>query len=233
MRKQKIIILLLLLSTVGYSQTDGNYEYTKEFTWGINKNTNGGLIGGVVMKFSRALTDTQFRTIGFEAINVKHQKEYKISSIDGGQYQPGKSHHLFAIRGQYGRDFILFKKAPQNGVQINASVAAGPSFGIIAPYFVVLNSTGESVPYTDSSQFNDVQGSGSVMEGLSKASIRPGLNAKASITFEMGAFKSNVTGFELGMLLEAYPKKVELMLNEENKAVYFSGFITIFYGNRR
>ena len=235
MKKQTALLVLFLfyLSPMAIGQSDGNYDYTKEFTWGINKNTNGGLIGGAVMKFSRALNDQQFRTIGFEIINVKHPKELKRPSHTGGQFQYGKSNHLFALRGQYGRDFILFKKAPQSGVQINASITAGPTLGIVAPYYVVLGSTGKAEPYTDPSTIDQIQGSGSILDGLSSASILPGLNAKTSISFEMGAFKSNVTGFELGLLMEAYPKEVELMLDHDNRAVYFSAFITLFYGNRK
>ncbi len=37
---------------------------------------------------------------------------------------------------QYGRDLILFKKAPQQGVEIKAVFAIGPSIGVVAPYYV-------------------------------------------------------------------------------------------------
>ena len=38
----------------------------------------------------------------------------------------GKSNYLYAIRLQYGRDIILFKKAPQQGVEIKLVTAIGP-----------------------------------------------------------------------------------------------------------
>ena len=41
-----IFIFLFFTAALAKAQSDGNYEYTKEFVWGFNKNTNGGLLGG-------------------------------------------------------------------------------------------------------------------------------------------------------------------------------------------
>jgi hypothetical protein len=238
MKKNTLILLLVLVSFAGNAQTDGKYDYTKEFIWGISKNTNGGMIGGFIMRFSSALGNKQFRTIGFEMMNVKFPQEVRRNSPEGNPFIYGKSNYLYAIRAQYGRDFILFKKAPQQGVQINASIAAGPTIGIIAPYYVKLTS-GESVPFGidpatgQMMSYARISGTGHLFQGLGQSSIKPGLNLKTSISFEMGAFKSNVTGIELGTMIEAYAGKIELMPMEDAKSVYLSAFITLFYGSRR
>lgn len=235
---------LTLISWRGLAQSDGQYEYTKEFIWGINKNTNGGLIGGFVMKFSSAISETQFRTIGFELMNVKHPKEHRRNSTSGNPFIYGKSHYLYAIRAQYGRDFILFKKAPQQGVQINASVAAGPTIGVVAPYYVKIGDNPKAVPFGYDPKtvntgtpvlysYQSISATGHLFQGLGQSSIKPGINMKASLLFEMGAFKSNVTGFEIGTMLEAYAGKVELMPQESNRAVFLSAFVTLFYGHRK
>ena len=226
------------MTFAGKAQTDGNYDYTKEFIWGISKNTYDGMIGGFIMRFSSALGKKQFRTIGFELMNVKLPQEVRRNSQEGNPFIYGKSNYLYAIRAQYGRDFILFKKAPQQGVQINASIAGGPTIGIIAPYYVKLNS-GESVqfgidPATGQMlSYARISGTGHLFQGLFDSSIKPGLNLKTSLTFEMGAFKSSVTGIELGTMLEVYAGKIELMPLEKSRSVYLSAFITLFYGSRR
>lgn len=216
------------------AQSDGNYDYTKEFVWGINKNTNGGLIGGFIFKWSKALNEKTFRTIGFELMNVKHPKEHQISN-GRGQFIFGKSQYLYAIRSQYGRDIILFKKAPQKGVQINFAFAGGPTLGVIAPYYVRSASDQQTYPYTPEQfpLYTSIMGTGNLFEGLGESSLTVGLNAKASLIFEMGAFKSNVTGFEIGTLMEVYPKTIELMPLEDNRAFFISAFITFFYGKRK
>ena len=245
MQKKLVFILSLVLMThMGLAQSSGQYDYTKEFIWGINKNTNGGLIGGFVMKFSSAISETQFRTIGFELMNVKHPKEHRRNSAAGNPFIYGKSNYLYAIRAQYGRDFILFKKAPQQGVQINASLAAGPTIGVIAPYFVKVGDAGAVQfgydPKTIGAgrtptlySYQSITGTGHLFQGLGQSSIKPGINAKASLTFEMGAFKSNVTGFEIGAMVETYAGKIELMPAEDDRSTFVSAFITLFYGHRK
>lgn len=216
-----------------YSQTDGNYDYTKEFIWGFNKNTNGGLIGGFMFKWSRALDERSFRSIGFELMNVKHPKEKRISSVQG-QFIFGKMNYLYAIRAHYGKDHILFKKAPQKGVQINWAYAAGPTIGVIAPYYV-RNSDGQAMQYTpdDFPTAGTIAGTGTLFQGLGESKLTAGLSAKTSLVFEMGAFKSSVTGFEIGAMIEAYPQVIELMPLEQNRAVFLSAFLTLFYGKRK
>jgi len=233
-KKYVIFVFLTLSGLFASAQTDGNYDYTKEFIWGINKNTRGGLIGGFIFKWGTSISETQFRTIGLELMNVKHPKEFRIRSQNGNQFIYAKENYLYAIRLQYGRDFLLYKKAPQQGVQINASVAGGPTIGVIAPYYV-RNVDGRTMQYDPNFHVspNSISGTGQIFQGLGQSKIKPGIHVKGSISFELGAFKSNVTGFEVGVLGEVYAGKINLMPFEESKAGFMSAFITLFYGKRK
>ncbi|MCV9388590.1 hypothetical protein [Reichenbachiella ulvae] len=233
MKKIAVLFTFLLLSQHLLAQTDGNYEYTKEFIWGINKNTNGGLIGGFMFRWSSARGEKKFRSIGFELMNVKHPKENRISNGQS-QFIYGKSNFLYSIRAQYGFDHLLFKKAPDKGVQINFNYSIGPTLGVIAPYYVQDgNGDSKQFSFEDFPTWNSIARTGHVFEGLGESELAFGVNARAGLLFEMGAFKSNVTGFEIGALIEAFTKEIELMPREDNKAVFLSAYITIFYGSRR
>lgn len=233
MKKIVAISLLLLLSQLVVAQTDGNYEYTKEFIWGINKNTNSGLIGGFMLRWSSARSEKKFRSIGFEAVSVKHPKENRISNGQS-QFVYGKSNFLYSIRMQYGYDHLVFKKAPDKGVQINFNYSIGPTIGVIAPYYLQ-DSNGDSKQFSfdDFPSWTSVSRTGYLFEGLGESKLAIGVNARAGLLFEMGAFKSHVTGFELGAMLEAFTQKIEIMPEEKNNAVFLSGYITIFYGSRK
>jgi len=240
--KRILFLLVLCLKFVFASgQDDGNYQYTREFDWGINKNTNGGLIGGCMIKKSRAINSTTFRTFGAEIMNVKHPKEdRRVSPNSGNSYIFGKSNYLYALRLQTGFDKILFKKAPQQGVQITYGFAAGPTIGILAPYFVeVVFNNGDGVvkqqfdPENPQHTARNIVGSGRLFQGLGKSIIIPGVNAKVSMNFEFGTFKSNVTGFELGLNAEAYSYLICLVPAEQNRTFFTSAFITLYYGTRR
>jgi hypothetical protein len=242
-RKFSLSIIIALLSCLAVSaQTQDSYDYNSEFTWGLNKNSAGGLLGGFVFKKARKLTDRRLETFGLEVVNVKHPQEVRKSSHSTGNFFIyGKSNYLYAVRFQYGRDFILFKKAPQQGVEIKAVTSVGPSFGVVAPYFIersVDNSMFLTVheqydPENPNHTFNNILGAGNLFEGLLSSKIQMGANAKMGLNFELGTIKSQVTGFEVGFLVDAYLRKVILMPSTSNKSVFPTVYFTLFYGNRK
>lgn len=241
-------LTFLTLFAVGFSclsfgQTQDSYDYDSEFTWGINKNSSGGLIGGFVFKKARKLNARVLETFGLEIMNVKHPLEVRKSSRSTGNFFIyGKSNYLYAFRFQYGRDIIIFTKAPQQGVEIKAVGAIGPSIGILAPYFIersVDNSYFITVreqydPNNLNHNFNNILGTGNLFQGLGESSIQLGVNIKAGLNFELGTIKSQVTGFEVGFLLDSYFNKVVLMPTAPtNYSVFPTVYFSLFYGSRK
>jgi len=238
----KILVLLTIaiaVSTESEAQTQDSYDYQSEFIWGINKNTSGGLIGGFVFKKARKRSERVLETFGLELMNVKHPQEVRRNSVISGNYFIfGKANYLYAVRLQYGRDIVLFKKAPQQGVEIKGVFAAGPTLGVVAPYYVEYFPTqsdnfavrGQYHPGIDYSLIN---GTGRLFEGVGESKIVPGANIKAAVNFELGTIKSQVTGFEAGFLIDAYSKKIEIMPATKNYSVYPTVFLTLFYGSRK
>ncbi len=234
------VLLVFCVSLSSHAQDTEDYEYTREFIWGINKNTNSGLIGGLVFKYSKAITPKTFQTFGVELVNVKHPKEIRYSSrFTGNTFIFEKINHFYAIRGQYGREWVIFKKAPQQGIQINGHISGGPTLGIVAPYYVEIpgqNDNSRSVRYDPNDityNTNDIYGTGGIFKGLGESKIQLGLNVKTSFVFEFGTFKNNVTGFETGFMVEAFPNEIPMLAFVENKSLWTSAFITLFYGSRR
>ena len=242
MKSIKYILPVLFLSIYfsAYAQREdaGDYEYDKEVLFGVNKNTNGGLIGGFSLKLGSRIDETNFQFFGLDLANVKDPKEVRYNTVLGNSYIFGKSNYLYAIRPYYGRELIVFKKAPQQGVQVSLLGAVGPSIGIIAPYFIEyavnrLETVREQFnPEVHQSRFNII-GPGRVFEGLSQSDIAFGANAKAAVNFEFGVFKSNVTGLELGYQLEGFTKEIPLMPTVESRQLFQSVYFTFFYGFRK
>jgi hypothetical protein len=236
----RLLILLLLASiTAVFSQTQDSYEYQSEFVWGINKNTAGGLIGGFMFKKSRKLTDRMLETYGLEIMNVKHPQELRFNSYATGNFFIlGKNNYLYAFRFQYGRDFILFKKAPQQGVEIKGVFAAGPSLGLVAPYYVEYSVDNNGFltlrkQYDLSIPIERIWGTGRLFEGLGESDVVFGGNLKAALNFEMGDIKTSVTGFEAGFLLDAYTQSIEFIPSAKKYSVFPTLYLAIFYGTRK
>ena len=233
-----IAILTCGVAIDAFTQTQDSYEYESEFIWGINKNTSGGLIGGFVFKKSRKMSERMFQTYGLEIMNVKHPQEVRRNSWTGNFFIFGKSNYLYAFRFQYGRDIILFKKAPQQGVEIKGVFATGPTLGIIAPYYVEWSTDGgQTITHRDQwspdIEADKILGTGRLFEGLGRSKLTLGLNVKAALNFELGTLKSQVTGFEVGFLGEAYVKEVVMAPESKNYAFFPTLFITLFYGSRK
>lgn len=233
-------ILFLGLSLTLHAQREdaGNYEYDREVLFGINKNTNGGLIGGFSFKIAQRLDDSQFQFFGLDLANVKNPKEVRYNTILGNSFIFGKSNYLYSIRPYYGRELIVFKKAPQQGVQVSVLGAVGPTVGVVAPYIIEyavnrLETVREQYnPEVHQSRFN-VLGPGRIFEGIGQSEFAFGGNAKAALFFEFGVFRTNVTGLELGYQLEGFTREIPLMPTVENRQLFQSVYFTFFYGFRK
>ncbi|MEH0157756.1 hypothetical protein V6R21_26945 [Limibacter armeniacum] len=247
-------------------QEDENYE--KEWAFGILMNTHGGLIGGVSVRHARKLFFTRtikeslgvnsgkekvtvlkegylenpnmYHSFSFEIINIKHPKEQRIQSPQtGNSYVPAKRNYLLVIRPQYGRELILFRKAREQGVQINFVGAVGPAIGLVAPYLIRYRDTDRNrtvVEQYDSQIHTNTQrieGTGSFLEAIGKSNVQLGLALKASLTFEFGISKRNISGVEAGAMLDAFTKEIEILQGADNKAIYPSLFLTFFFGSRK
>jgi hypothetical protein len=240
--KYKVITIVLLVSVGSgnqvFSQPSDEIGYTKEIALGITKSTNSGLIGGFIMKYTKHHRNDAFHYIGAEIVNIKHPKEERYYSFTGNTYIYGKSNYLYAIRGQIGREWILFRKAPQQGVQIDLITGVGPTIGVVAPYYIeYMNNDGLVVREQYQAEVHqnreNILGTGSLFQGLGQSDIIMGINWKGSLAFEFGSKKNKVIGLELGFMIEAYSKPIPIIPTAENYSVLPNAYITLYYGTRR
>ncbi|MDF7821469.1 hypothetical protein P1X15_27875 [Runella sp. MFBS21] len=244
-------LALLLLTEVAWSQqrqTKNNLEEEEEdyatiTTYGITTNTNSGLLGGFVFRHSRRLENElfgrrQYRYLAFELVNVRHPKELSESSNTGSRFTPGKQNYLFVLRPQYGREIILSNRSNDEGISINGILAVGASLGILKPYFiqyqvrpgVVRNEAYDPIKHSDP---GNILGAGNMLQGLGSSKIVPGVNAKIAFSFELSAFRSNLTGLEIGFLTEVFGKAPIIIPSAENRSLFTSGYVTLFFGNKK
>ena len=240
-----VAVFVISLVAPAKSQELTADNYNSEFIWGVNKNTAGGLIGGLVLRKSLKINDRLYESFGLELMNVKHPLESQVGTATGNTVIFGKTNYLYAIRLQYGRELILFRKAPQQGVEIKLNAAIGPSIGLQAPYYIEyitdggFNSVREQYDpgrhdINCAGGTNCIIGTGYIFQGIQESEFKIGANLKTSLSFELGTSKNNVTGFEAGFLLDAYAGDIILMPTApENKSVFPTAFITLFYGSRR
>lgn len=239
--------VLIVMSTDLYAQrrakAEDDQETYKTFTsGGLTTNTNSGIFGGFVFRQSSAMSSklwgkNQYRYLAVELVNVKHPKELAEQNFNSGtRFTFGKRNYLFAIRPEYGREITLFNRHEDEGISISAIIAAGPTLGLEKPYMIKFqNSDGriENRPLSTTNPYENMVGVGSFFQGFGKMKIVPGLHVKTALSFELSAFRESVTGVEIGFLAEAYTRKPEIMLFAENRSFFTSGYLTLYFGNKK
>ena len=233
-----IVFSLAIFATPAFAQYGGDYEYSREFVWGITKASNSGLIGGLMFRKTKELKPDVFHGVSMEIVNIKHPQEQKYYTNAGNTFIWGKENYLYSIRFSYDREYILFRKAPQQGVQINLIGMIGPTIGLESPYFIEVsegNGRTKKVPY-DADVHNGagtIVGGGNFLQGLFESKIVPGLNAKVALAFEFGTFRSNVVGIETGFQSDFFTREIVMVPTANNSSIYPSAYFTLFYGSRK
>lgn len=244
LKKSLTYFLFLLLATHAFSQLDDEIYY-QESSIGVNFNTSGGLIGGIVGRMAFRANATRSNVVNLEIVHVKHHKEQKFASAaTGSGFIPGKVNYLFAVRPQFGQEYLLFNKYPEEGIQLSAVFAGGPSFGFIKPYFIDYDYTDYANPVALPDQRTEaydpeihtsdqrILGSSGVFHGFNQMKVRLGLNFKAGLNFEFGKYRDTVMGVEAGFSYEVYTKAIELYPIDSNPNSFSSVYLTLYIGSR-
>jgi hypothetical protein len=231
-------ILWLVPFGAALGQSD-EQSYTEEFNYGVNFNTNAGFLGGFFFKWAKANGPARYHNFGFEVVNVKHPKENRFRNDEtGNSFLAYKTNYLFVLRPFYGQEFVLFRKAAEEGVHINGILSGGPSLGFLKPYYILYlidrnnPASAVSVPYTEDLNLSNVYGYGNMTDGVDEMKISLGFHARASLSFEFGQVKNSVFGMEAGFLFEQFTRTQKIMAFADNRSFYYSAFFTLYYGRK-
>lgn len=221
---------------------DNEDTYKSMTSFGITTNTNARIIGGGVIRNSSIMSSklfgkTQYRYLALELVNVKSPKEY-VEQGYGTRIIFNKRNYLFAIRPEYGREISLFSRQNDEGLSMSAILAAGPTLGIEKPYMWQVKTRDGSV---QNRSLDDIAKDPSLVQiapagffsGFGQSKIIPGLHVKAALNFEINAFRESVTGVEIGFLAEGFTRKAEIMNGDSNRSFFTSGFLTLYFGNKK
>ncbi len=233
-------VAILLFSFPAFAQKTEDQaieNYATETALGLNFNTMGGLIGGVNVKIAKRIKPLQYRNLFFELVNIKHPKEDTRIAINGDNFTPGKINYLVLLRTHYGREFTLFRPEAEQGVQVNFLASGGLTTAFEIPYFVEYENSSKNLvlaqydPANSDMAYNKINRSAGILgEGLSSAKILFGASAKASVAFRFNAFRNTTLGLEGGLMVDVLQRKVVMMETGDDRQIYQTFFITLFYG---
>ncbi len=224
---------------------DVGIVYDREATGTLGIHTNGAYAGFTVGKLK-----TYYKTsyYGGSIGVIKHPREAKTSerSVQFGQnsgsFVYGKQNNLIPVRAFKGWKRYYSGKDRRRGVAVGTSFDVGVTAGIVKPY--VLEITGDVNPNAQFFTYDEnpqgflererINGTGGLKRGWSDASIVPGVNARAAVHLDWGAFDEFVKAMEVGIMVDAFPKAIPMLIDPaDNTPLFVNFFVSVHLGKRR
>jgi hypothetical protein len=245
MKKLLILAVIVLFGTTSmFAQGELNEQqkvfFRNEKSFAILLNTDGI---GLSYRGAKRIDYRNKNIFEIDAGNLKLVKEFRQSSqqLQGGSYFFGKLNSTFYLRSGIGRQHEIFKKADLGGVAVRYFYSAGPVLAIYKPiYYKVLHliSSTSSTEYEiieekfDASiaSSQDIYARASFFKGIDETKVMPGLYAKGGFNFEYSKQDKIIHAIEIGAQVNAFPKEIPIMAGSNNKALFFSLFVSYRFG---
>jgi len=211
--------------------------FRNERSFGILLNSDGV---GISYREAKRTDFRNKQLLEIDAGTLRDPKEYKQQSAytQGGSYIYGKLNSTFYLRAGIGHQHELFKKADLGGIAVRYFYTAGPVLAIYKPiYYKVLYTISANEYEVREEKFDasiaipqDIYSRASFSKGLNEMKVMPGLYAKAGFNFEYSKEDKVIHAIELGGQLNAFPKRIPIMAVYNNKALFFSLFVSYRFG---
>lgn len=207
--------------------------YEKEFTVDFRPHSNGFAIAA---NFGKLKTYYKTRYYHFEIGELRHIKEFRQSfdlkipntNITSRSYAFGKQNNFYVLRVGIGEKRYFSEKARKRGLAVGMSYEGGGSLGILKPYYLKIRrytDTGPNPQNVNDEKFSEenarfflntdnIYGSAGFGKGLGELSLMPGIHGKVAVHFDWGAFDEFVKAIEVGLMVDAYYKKVPILIDD-------------------
>lgn len=222
---------------------EGVLIYQKQSIFGVQLRTNGY---GAFYELGKMKSNRKTTIYRIDITEIKNSKEEKIlggSFIFGNPFVFGKINNFYQVTLGFGQQYIFGQKGNKNGVAVTGIYNAGLSLGLLRPYYLNVadpanNNEEKSIKYSveDSALFLDIaaiNSGGGFGKGWSEIKVKPGAFAKIGMRFDFGRYNESVSALEIGMSVEAYASKIPIMALQEDKRMFFQGYIAFLFGRRK
>ncbi len=229
-----------------YENTNVGIVYDRELSFPVTLHTNGFHVGVNVGKLK-----TYYKTtyVGVTLGHLKHPREFRRpnagSRLQGGaNVSFGKQNTLIPVRVYKGWKRYYSGKDRRKGVAVATSFEIGATAGLLKPYVIQAATEGGSAGAParfvtfdeDPNAFINrdlIEGPGGLRRGWSGLSIRPGINAKAAVHLDWGAFDELMRAVEAGIMVDVFASNVDLLIPPANNTPLFINFYLALHLGKR
>lgn len=222
----------------------------KEFSVGGKATTAGW---SFFAEYTTVRNRSRKRVFQFEFMELKHPKQVKMSN-DPGFFSPGieaprafvygKQNNLYALHFGYGQRYVLGDKAKKSGVEVNVTWTAGPSLGLLKPYYlrayrqindqqVVI----EEIRYTEENETrfltpSSIYGAAGFSFGLGEIRPTAGAFGKVGLNFDWANYSEFIKSIEAGIGADVFFERAPIMVNERNKFQFVYLYLSLQLGKK-
>jgi hypothetical protein len=222
-------------------EEEGVLSYVRQNAFGLQLRTNGY---GLFYELGRMRSPRFTNIYTIELTEIQHPKEEKVSSgtgfLLGNSYKFGKINNFFAGKLGFGQQYIFGQKGNKNGIAVIGSLQGGLAVGLLKPYYLQIVENGDTreIKYTPEDQhlfldYSSIQGSAGFTKGWNEVKIKPGGFVKTALRFDFGGYNESITAVELGMSLEGYAQKIEIMALNKAQQLFFQAHFALVFGGRK
>ncbi len=200
---------------------------------------------GVNVRSGKYLHNDLWRMLDFDLVSMKDPREYKIKSTGfspSGLYSYGKLNYAYFMRTGFGIKKQLAKRWYKNTISTEIMVSAGLSSALLKPVYLDIyytnpdNTSGYLVserydPLIHTDQ-RSIFGNSSFTRGLDELSYHAGAFTKLALNFDWSDYNDAIRAFEIGAVVDFYPKRLPIMALVENRKVFTSLYICLNIGSR-
>lgn len=254
------ILIFVLISTFLSAQSSSIYNlngaskgiiYNKEKAFKARLQTNGLGLSWYTGKI-RTYYKTNFThyEIGFLKNSHEFTQRFDYSnpftSQSARSFTFGKRNSLYVARVGFGQKTYYSDKQKHRGIAIGSTYEFGGTLGLQKPYYLELirfKDNGSSAylsteKYSEDNKeiFTDINrifGGAGFFKAWDEVKPLPGVYGRAGLLFEWDTSEGYFTGMEAGIQIDAFPKKVPIMVNQPNQLMFINLYVTIELGKRK
>lgn len=225
--------------------------YSEEKILEFRPHSNGAALA---IHFGKIPAHYKTKYYQFDIGLLKHPKEFRQSitfnsgnpfTRSANSFTFGKQNHVLVLRGGVGQKRYFSEKAKRKGVAVGVNYEFGATVGILKPYYLHLSRLEPDgfTDYVSTEKYSEenrhlflddtkIVGPASFFKGFDEISLIPGVNARVGAHFSLGAFDQYVKAFEMGIMVDAFVRRVPIMIIENNSPVFINGYLSFQIGKR-
>ncbi len=223
------------------------FVYSKEWRFGVKLHTHGY---GLSLAKSKIINRSKKKFWEIEILEIKHAKQSRqlsrLSDRTGNarSYQYGKQNNFYNINLNFGRHKVIAETGRKNGVEVSITYSLGASLGILKPYYLLVKGfdnnsvnirySSDEEDYTADLFLNEtrIYSGSSFVYGLNEIQPVPGAQGKFSFLFDWANTGETIKALEVGAMVNAYYKRVPIMIEADNNLIFTNLFIKLVFGRR-